>query len=113
MNEKITLEAYQIFTPTTFIVPEYEVDATFAYLFSGLAAEAGEVVGNYAKYVRGDFELSELRDRTFKELGDIMYFVSQLSNEMGFQIEDILVENKFKLTERMKRNTIKGDGEQR
>lgn len=108
---KITLEEYQEFTPTTFIVPEYQVDAVFAYLFSGLVAEAGEVAGNYAKYVRGDFELDELRKRTFKELGDVMYFVTQLANELDYQLDDILMENKFKLHSRMKANKIKGDGE--
>jgi NTP pyrophosphatase (non-canonical NTP hydrolase) len=105
-DEKITLKEYQEFTPTTFIVPEYEVDAVYAYLFSGLAAEGGEVAGNYAKYCRGDFGLDELRNRTSKELGDVMYFVTQLANELGFQLEDILIENKFKLTERMNKNKI-------
>ena len=108
---KILLSEYQEFTPQTFIVKEYPISSQIAYLYSGLAAEAGEVVGNYAKFVRGDFDKTELRNRTYKELGDVMYFVSQIANTFNINLEDILVENKFKLSERMKANKIKGDGE--
>jgi NTP pyrophosphatase (non-canonical NTP hydrolase) len=108
---KILLSEYQEFTPKTFIVKEYSISSQIAYLYSGLAAEAGEVIGNYAKFVRGDFDETELRNRTYKELGDVMYFVSQIANTFNISIEDVLVENKFKLSERMKANKIKGDGE--
>jgi NTP pyrophosphatase (non-canonical NTP hydrolase) len=106
---KITIREYSDFTPTTFIVPDYQVDATFAYLFSGLAAEGGEVAGNYAKYCRGDFQLDELRNRTFKELGDVMYFVTQLANELNINLEDVMLNNMEKLKARLKANKIKGD----
>lgn len=111
--QSITIGEYSQFTPTTFIVPEYQVDAVFAYLFSGLAAEGGEVAGNYAKYCRGDFDLDELRTRTSKELGDVLYFTTQLANELGLNLEDILIENMNKLKIRMAEGKIKGDGEVR
>lgn len=113
MESEITLKEYAKFTPTTFIVPEYQVDATFAYLFSGLAAEGGEVAGNYAKYCRGDFGLDVLRERTFKELGDVMYFVTQLANELDINLEEVLLANMSKLKARLATGTIKGDGEVR
>lgn len=112
-EKQVDLPIYQAFTPTTFVVPEYPTTAVDAYLFSGLAAEAGEVVGNYAKYVRGDFDKRELASRTHKELGDVLYFVSQISNEFDFNIEDILRDNMTKLEDRMKKNKISGDGEVR
>jgi NTP pyrophosphatase (non-canonical NTP hydrolase) len=107
------LDMYARFTPTTFIVPEYQVDAVFAYLFSGLAAEAGEVAGNYAKYVRGDFDINELRNRSFKEIGDVMYFLTQLCNELNIDMYDVIEANMEKLKDRLKRNVIKGSGDER
>ena len=109
----ITLQEYRDFTPTTFIVPSALVDAQYAYLFAGLAAEAGEVAGNYAKYCRGDFEKADLKLRTKKELGDVLYFTFQLATTLGFSIEEILETNRDKLQDRMNKNKIKGDGENR
>jgi NTP pyrophosphatase (non-canonical NTP hydrolase) len=107
------LKDYQSFTPTTFIVPDNYVSAIDSYLFSGLASEAGEVAGNYAKYCRGDFEVDELKKRTTKELGDVMYFVSQIANSFHLDLEDVLINNQVKLQDRLDRNKIKGDGETR
>jgi NTP pyrophosphatase (non-canonical NTP hydrolase) len=106
----ITIKEYQNFVPTTFVVPPQNA---LAYLFSGLAGEAGEVAGNYAKYMRGDFDGEELANRTEKELGDVLYFIFQLANVMGMKVEDILEYNKAKLELRLSKNKIKGDGEDR
>lgn len=112
-NNKITIKEYQNFTPKTFVVPNNLTSCRFAYLFAGLAAEAGEVAGNYAKHCRGDFEGDELVERTKKELGDVLYFTFQLANLLGLDVEEILLANKTKLEDRLARNVIKGDGEVR
>ena len=110
---KITIKEYQEFTPKTFLVPESYIDSRLSYLFAGLAAEAGEVAGNYAKFCREDFGMEELTVRSWKELGDVLYFTFQLANMLGLDIEDILAANKTKLVDRLARNVIKGDGEVR
>lgn len=107
---KITIQEYQAFTPKTFLLPP---EHALAYLFSGLAAEAGEVAGVYAKYVRGDFEGEVLVERASKEMGDTLYFLFQLANQLGLKVEDILLENKNKLEDRLARNVLKGDGDNR
>jgi NTP pyrophosphatase (non-canonical NTP hydrolase) len=106
----ITIKEYQDFTPKTFLVPKQN---TLPYLFTGLVAEAGEVAGNYAKYMRGDFDGEELANRTEKELGDVLYFVFQLATCMGMKVEDILEYNRSKLELRLSKNKIMGDGENR
>lgn len=106
----ITIKEYQEFTPKTFLVPKYNA---LPYLFAGLAAEAGEVAGNYAKYMREDFDGEELAHRTEKELGDVLYFVFQLATCMGMKVEDILEYNKMKLELRLKKGTLQGDGDNR
>ena len=109
----ITIKKYQDFTPKTFVVPDEPVSTQDAYLFAGLAAEAGEVAGNFAKYCRGDFGVEELIYRTKKELGDVFYFAFQLATQIGLDVEDILEANKEKLEKRLAENKIKGDGEER
>lgn len=106
----ITIKEYQAFTPKTFLVPP---ENALAYLFSGLAGEAGEVAGAYAKYMRKDFDGEDLVERVEKELGDVLYFVFQLSTQLGLKVEDILSNNKLKLEDRLARNAIKGDGDNR
>lgn len=107
---KITIKEYQQFTPKTFIVPP---EKALTYLFTGLAAEAGEVAGVYAKYVRKDFDVEVMTERVEKELGDVLYFVFQLANQLGLKVEDILIANKVKLEDRLSRNVLKGDGDNR
>lgn len=109
----ITIKEYQDFTPTTFLVPDNPISTQDTYLFAGLAAEAGEVAGNYAKYCRGDFDVVELVSRTKKELGDVLYFVFQLANQLHLDVEDIILENRNKLQDRLDRQVIKGDGDSR
>jgi NTP pyrophosphatase (non-canonical NTP hydrolase) len=107
------LKKYQEFTPTTFVVPCTQVPSGISYLYSGIAAEAGEVAGVFAKWCRGDFDKCELEKRTFKELGDILYFASQIANSFNFSLEDIIAANQAKLEDRFAKGKIKGDGEDR
>jgi len=109
-SKSISLEEYAAFTPTTFIVPECSQEE---YLVHGLAAEVGEFLGHYAKFLRNDFEWRELDKRVRKELGDIMYFVVQYCNIRDWDLGEILQENKAKLEARQKKDTLRGDGDDR
>ena len=66
-----------------------------------------------AKYYRGDFDLAEANKRVRKELGDIMYFVSEYCNYQGWDLCVIMAENMEKLKDRQRRGTIQGDGDDR
>ena len=112
-NKTIGINEYQNFTPSTFVVERKEIGNRLAYLFAGLAAEGGEVAGNYAKYCRDDFGIEELTARTEKELGDVMYFTAKLAHELGLSLEEIMFNNRAKLQDRQKRNVLKGDGDNR
>ena len=104
------LKLYQEFTPKTFIVQK---ENALDYLFNGLAAETCEVCGVYAKFKRLDFNKEVLLERVEKEIGDVFYFLFQLCNELGFDVETILLNNKTKLEDRLNRNVLKGDGDNR
>lgn len=83
------------------------------YLIPGLAAEAGEVAGKYAKYVRDDTRYNDLRDDLFKELGDVLWFVAMLCEQYDFDMADVAEANIKKLNSRKQRGTLKGSGDDR
>lgn len=101
---------YQIFTRSTIA---YSPEKEKSYVERGLVGEVGEVLGVLAKYDRGDFGEEELHKRLSSELGDILWFLARLSDTYGIAFDFVANKNRDKLTERMKKNTIKGDGEVR
>lgn len=84
-----------------------------AYLIPGLAAEAGEVAGKYAKIIRdgGESELFELS--VAQELGDVLWFVDRIAANLGYTVSDIQQLNVNKLLSRQRRGTIEGSGDNR
>lgn len=85
------------------------------YASMGLAGEAGEVANKVKKIIRdkdgvvGAFERNELAD----ELGDVLWYVAQLAERLGFTLDDIAKINHDKLTDRARRDAIKGSGDDR
>ena len=104
------LKTYQEFTPTTALYPE---EFEEAYLSTGLAAEVGEVADLFAKYFRGDYTSQRLIPNLEKELGDCMWFISQLCNRYHLDLEEILDLNVDKLTSRKDRGVLQGAGDDR
>lgn len=79
----------------------------------GFLEEAGEVAGKFKRLVRGDNDEQKTQELLKKELGDCLWYLSQLSYCVGFTLEEIAVENLEKLTDRRNRNMIKGEGDLR
>lgn len=87
----------------------------YAYPVLGLAEEAGEVAGKFAKALRdedGDISL-EKRDEIVKELGDVCWFVAELSTILGVTLEEVMQKNLDKLASRKERGVIGGSGDNR
>ena len=81
----------------------------------GLAGEAGEVTDKVKKILRdhgGVFDDSA-KESIMLELGDVLWYISQLSSELGFDLEFVAQKNIEKLTSRFKRGKISGDGDTR
>lgn len=92
------------------------------YLIPGLAAEAGEVAGKYAKYVRDINQDAKptntpayavLRDSLAAELGDVLWFVAVICDFYQLSLEDVAEGNITKLKGRATRGTIGGSGDER
>lgn len=82
------------------------------YLFTGLAGEVGEVCSLYAKAVR-DTGNEIKTDDLGKELGDVLWFVSQIATYYGLDLGQISDSNIKKLQSRKDRNKIGGSGNDR
>jgi len=76
----------------------------------GLCGEAGEVAEKVKKQIRdGVFSNYELA----KELGDVLWYLSNTANDIGYSLKEIANLNIDKLTSRKNRNVIKGSGDNR
>ena len=81
----------------------------------GLSGEAGEVAEKVKKVLRdknGVFD-EETKEAIKLELGDVLWYVSQLGSELGFTLEDIANSNISKLESRSDRGSISGEGDNR
>lgn len=76
----------------------------------GLAGETGEFVEKMKKRIRdGVFD----RELAAKELGDVLWYLSQLAKDLNYTLEDIAKMNLQKLADRRARNKIQGSGDER
>ena len=85
------------------------------YCVHGLTSEAGEVSGKWKKVLRDDDgELSdEVRTAILHEIGDVLWYVSQLAKEFGATLGAVASMNIDKLADRQERNKISGSGDNR
>jgi len=90
-------------------------NSNLAYYALGLADESGEVAGKIKKLYR-DFDgklTEEYKKEIAKELGDVMWYLTQLSTNLGLSIEEVAQMNIDKLYARMDQNKLKGNGDNR
>ena len=81
----------------------------------GLCGEAGEVAEKIKKVLRdkaGVFD-DERKQEIAKELGDVMWYIANIANDLGFNLETICQMNLEKLFSRRDRNKIHGEGDNR
>ena len=106
-------KTYQKKARVTALYPN--LGSNYIYPTLGLVGEAGEVAEKVKKVIRdknGIFD-DESKKAIKKELGDVLWYLSNLSTEFGFELDDIASENLIKLKLRSARNTISGSGDER
>jgi NTP pyrophosphatase (non-canonical NTP hydrolase) len=94
---------------------EYPREAWLTYPALGLAGEAGEVAEHAKKAIRDDAGqvTDERRAAMAKELGDVLWYVSQLATELGLELDQIAETNLEKLLSRQRRGVLSGSGDDR
>lgn len=106
------IELYQKFTPTTAVYPMAGTRSIeeAMYLALGLNGEAGEVAEMVKKWWRdGKINVLTLE----KELGDVMWYLSQLANCFNLDLTEVILKNRDKLVDRQNRDQLHGKGNER
>lgn len=113
---------YQEFTESLAVYNEnvfYHVDellyhAPWTYPVHALAEEAGEVNGKIAKFVRKKgTDVDELREMVKKELGDVLFSVSETARQFKIPLQEVVDGNEEKLSDRKERGVLVGEGDER
>ena len=108
----MTLNEYQEKALETAVYPQ---EFKIIYTALGLNGEAGEVADKVKKVIRdNDNEFDDARKKELaKELGDVLWYVATLSNDIGYSLENIAKMNYEKLSSRKERGVLGGNGDNR
>lgn len=105
---------YQKMTNSTAIYPTEGLD-DLVYTTLGLVGEAGEIANKVKKIIRdcGGVLEEERAEDIRKELGDVCWYMAQMSEVLNTTLSKIQSDNIKKLLERKMKDTIKGSGDDR
>jgi NTP pyrophosphatase (non-canonical NTP hydrolase) len=127
LDDKRSINAYQEWTLKPSTYPEHGTGSATAITYAGflLAEEAGEVCGKISKAVRGDngdgggpagilsLRRPPNREKIVKEMGDVLFALSRLADELGVNMTEVMSTNVEKLKGRIKAGTLNGSGDDR
>ncbi|MEK7530770.1 MAG: nucleoside triphosphate pyrophosphohydrolase family protein [Patescibacteria group bacterium] len=108
-------DEYQKLASRTAQYPFEEKNQILMYLCLGLAGESGEVIEKVKHIIRdkGGEITDEKRELLKKEIGDVLWYLSQFAGTLGFSFADVASTNIQKLADRAARNVIKSEGDTR
>lgn len=109
----MNFKEYQERAKDTALYPK--VGDNYIYPALGLAGEAGEITNKIKKIERdhGGVVDDEVREAVKKELGDLLWYIAQLSTELGIDMDTVATENIAKLADRKTRGVLHGSGDGR
>lgn len=112
--QKMKISEYQSEAQKTAIFPNelpdfLEVGQVYTVL--GQSGESGEIQEKMKKAIREDDEtyIEDMRS----EVGDVLWYLSQVCEEFDWEMEDIAEENIEKLQDRRERGQLTGEGDNR
>lgn len=113
----LTLNQYQDHATATADYPW--LGENLLYPAIGCGEEAGEILGkvkklwrNHGKTAAKDLTQEE-KDAIIKEVGDNLWYLSQMCRELGVTLQHAAEVNIFKLSDRKARSVIKSEGDNR
>lgn len=111
-----TFLRYQAATADTAIYPEAGTGSQIALAYVGLGlGEAGEIQGKLKKVIRDDEGVvsPDTRDALIAEMGDLLWYIARLCDELGVPISMVADNNLQKLVSRQVRGVLGGSGDNR
>jgi len=106
------LDMYQKVAKQTAIYPR---EQAIIYPTLGLTGEAGEVANKVKKIIRDGTNKNneDLVQEISAEIGDCLWYISVLADDIGCKLSDIANSNLIKLAKRKEKGTIHGSGDNR
>ena len=111
-RQNMHFDTYQEESAKTAIYPR---GVGLMYVSLGLVGECGEIANKVKKVIRdNDGLLTESKQSEIAaELGDVLWYLSQLATELEVSLDAVAEENLSKLKDRQKRNVLGGSGDKR
>lgn len=93
----------------------FPLDSEVIYPTLGLNGEAGEVAEKVKKVIRDKDGVFQRRDKhdIMLELGDCLWYLAAIADNLGITLEDVAVYNIAKLASRRQRKQLQGQGDHR
>lgn len=111
--ESLTFNEYQAIALDFAIYPDQHSVVYPGLKLSGEAGEVSEKIGKRLRDAGGDFEDVEWREAMKKELGDVLWYIAALADDLGYTLEEVADTNLSKLSSRALRGVIGGSGDDR
>lgn len=117
-----SLAEYAEAAKKTAVYPKMRIDGDpdseptgLIYAAMGLAGEAGEVAEQVKKFMRDDGckPTEARRQKLLLELGDVLWYVAAVANEIDATLDDVADMNIRKLASRQERGVLGGSGDDR
>lgn len=111
------LNEYQAWAKSTAIYPDEVNTAKFGVIYctlklNGEAGEVAEKVGKLFRDKSGAFSADDIKSIA-SELGDVLWYLANLSNDLGYDLQEIAEMNREKLESRKARAMLQGSGDNR
>ncbi len=108
-------EYQKLATRTSTILGERGAEHALMYFCLGLAGETGEVIEKIKKVIRNDNAIisHEKREQIKLELGDVLWYLSQVARIADISFDEVAKANIAKLADRAKRGVVKSEGDTR
>lgn len=128
------MDEYQRIATKTAIYPGHKTPLGLNYVSLKLNGEAGELAEHVGKAMRDDgliqtytrwcdnTEITQVefmpltedrKDKIIKEVGDVMWYISAICNELGISLSQACLQNLQKLQSRSERGKLTGSGDNR
>lgn len=125
-NKTLTFNEYQKGTAKTAIFREsirdmvkgghYNVSRALELSYCALGlGEVGEIQGKIKKIIRDAQGMvhDDVKKAIMKELGDLLWYVSETATTLGIELGDVAQGNLEKLASRQERGVLQGEGDNR
>ena len=81
---------YRNFVRSTLVCPS---ERTEAYAIAGIAHEAGQINGDWKRYLRNDYQHDAINSKIKLHLGSLLWYIFALADQLDLEMEQILRDN--------------------